>query len=103
MWRCSSQVAAMRPARTGPMPGTSVSRSGGAIFGGLELPAMFGIVAPPTVGEDGLSRLQIGQGADERDQPIVIHRGDRVTGTLLLSKAGHGEAVLRVLKCDPLD
>ena len=25
MWRCSAQVAAMRAARTGPMPGTSVS------------------------------------------------------------------------------
>ena len=28
MWRCSTQVAAIRLARTGPMPGTSVRRSG---------------------------------------------------------------------------
>ena len=30
MWRCSAQVAAIRPARIGPMPGTSVRRPASA-------------------------------------------------------------------------
>ena len=75
---------------------------GGAVLGGLELPAVLGVVAPPAVGDDGFPGLQIRQGADERDEPLIIQRGNRVPVASLRGKAGHGEAVLRVLKRDPL-
>src|SRR3954462_7288950 len=131
MWRCSSQVDAMRPARTRPMPGTSVSRSGvssmtakvvspkastmrpaltgpipltrperGPIFGSLELPAMFGVVAPPAMSDDGLAGLQIRQGADEGDEPLILQGRDRLPVAPLRGETRHSEAVLGVLKRD---
>jgi hypothetical protein len=39
----------------------------------LELPAVLGVVAPPAVGDDGLPRLQIRKGANQGDEPLVIH------------------------------
>lgn len=33
---------------------------GGVVFGGLELPAMLGVIAPPALGDDGLPGLQVG-------------------------------------------
>ena len=49
------------------------------VVGGLELPPMLGIVAPPAVSDDGLPGLQIRQGTDEGDEPLVIQRGGRFT------------------------
>ena len=71
----------------------------------ISLPSPQGFPAeesPPTVGDDGLAGLQIGQGADEGDQPLVIHRGDRIAIAAFWSESGHGEAVLRILKRDAL-
>jgi hypothetical protein len=75
---------------------------GGAVLGSLELPTMLGVVPPPAAGNDGLSRLQIRQGADEGDEPLVIHRGDRLTVASFRSEASDGEAGPRILKRDAL-
>jgi hypothetical protein len=71
---------------------------GGVVFGGLQLPAMLGVIAPPAVSDDGLARPQIRQGADERDESLVIGRRDSFIVTPRRSEAGDGEPVLRVLR-----
>jgi hypothetical protein len=64
---------------------------------------VLGIVAPPAVRDDSLPGLQIRQGADKGDEALVIQGGDRVAIAAFWGEAGHREAVLWVLKRDPLD
>jgi hypothetical protein len=79
------------------------SREGGVVVGGLKLPAVLGIVAPPAVGDDGLTRLQVRQDADKGDESLIIDCRGRVTVPPLRGEASHGETVLRVLKRDAFE
>ena len=76
---------------------------GGVVFGGLQLPAMLGVIAPPALSDDGLPGLKVRQGADEGDQPLAVQRGGRFGVAPLRSQAGHREAVVGILKRDALD
>jgi hypothetical protein len=79
------------------------SREGGVEVGGLNLQAVLGIVAPPAVGDDGLTRLQVRQDADEGDESLIIDCRGRVTVPPLRGEASDYEAVLWVLKGDAFD
>ena len=52
------------------MPWT-VAGQGGAVVDRLELPAVLGVVPPPAAGDDRLAGGQVGQRADDGDQPVV--------------------------------
>src|SRR5829696_5315768 len=78
-------------------------REGGSVLSSLELPPMLGVVAPPAMSDNRFPRLQVRQGADEGDEPLIVDCGGCVTGASFWSEASDGEAVLGVLKRDPLD
>jgi len=75
----------------------------GPIVLGLELPVVLGVIAPPAMGDDGLTRCELGQAAHQGHQPVVVAGClDLGTGPLR-SEAGDGVPVLGVLVGDPLD
>jgi hypothetical protein len=61
------------------------------------------VVPPPASGDDRLTRRQVGQRADDRDQPILATRRLGLGLGPFGGQAGDGEAVLGVLVRDPLD
>jgi len=74
-------------------------RQGGAVVERLELPAVLRVVTPPAVRDDRLAGCQVGQRADEGDQPVVAPCRLDLAARLrraLGGQPGHGVAVLRV-------